>query len=219
MSKFKGFSDSENFSQVPDSFFHRQLKEIDDLAELKVTLYSLWRIEHTEGSFRALCQADFEPEAVGLRPEEIALGLEKAVQRGSLLRAEHETEVFYFLNSPRGCAAAESFRRGDWRASNHTRSVPPTERPNIFKLYEENVGPLTPLIADALRDAEETYPPEWLNEAIEIAVKNNKRNLRYVEAILKRWKEEGHAQKQGRRDTEKDRRKYIEGEYADYIEH
>jgi len=39
---------------------------------------------------------------------------------------------------------------------------PPPERPNIFKLYEENIGPLTPLIADALKDAEKTYPPEWV---------------------------------------------------------
>jgi DNA replication protein DnaD len=50
-------------------------------------------------------------------------------------------------------------------------------------------------------------------------VKNNKRSWRYCEAILKRWKEEGRAQKQDRRDTEEDRRKYVKGEFADHIEH
>jgi DNA replication protein len=218
MPKFKGFSDSEAFSRLPEAFFHQLLNEIDDLAELKVTLYALWRIEHMEGSFHALCQTDFEPESLGLTAEQVTAGLEKAVQRGGLLEAQHAADMFYFLNSPRGRAAAEAFRKGDWRAAGRSSSAP-LERPNIFKLYEENIGPLTPLMADALRDAEESYSPEWIDEAVGIAVKNNKRNWRYVEAILKRWKEEGHAQRQDRRDAEEDRRKYIEGEFADYIEH
>ena len=91
------------------------------------------------------------------------------------------------------------------------------DRQNIFRLYEENIGPLTPLIADALKDAEETYSPEWIAEAIDLAVRNNKRSWRYCEAILKRWKEEGRGEKQDRRDSEKDRDKYTKGEYADYI--
>jgi DnaD/phage-associated family protein len=75
------------------------------------------------------------------------------------------------------------------------------------------------LIADALKDAEKTYKHEWVAEALWIAVKNNKRNWKYVEAILRRWKEEGHAKKQDRRDAQEDGRRYAEGEFADYIEH
>src|SRR5687768_3767888 len=218
MNNFKGFTDSETFTQVPDSVFRQLLKEIKDTDELKVTLYAIWWIDHTEGSFRALSEADFDSKELGLSAEEIRQGLEKTVKRGSMLQAKNEADVFYFLNSPRGRATAEAFAKGQWRASGKIMSAPP-ERPNIFKLYEENIGPLTPLIADALKDAEETYSPEWIAESIDLAVKNNKRNWRYCEAILKRWKEEGRAEKQDRRDAEKDRRKYIEGEFADYIEH
>ena len=96
-------------------------------------------------------------------------------------------------------------------------STPPPERPNIFKLYEENIGPLTPLIADALKDAEQTYPPEWVAEALEIAVKNNKRNWKYVEAILRRWKEEGHAKEQDRRDAQEARGRDVEGKVDDFL--
>ncbi|HMX74364.1 MAG TPA: DnaD domain protein, partial [Anaerolineales bacterium] len=78
------------------------------------------------------------------------------------------------------------------------------ERSNLFKLYEENIGPLTPLVADVLKDAEEIYQAEWITEAIGLAVENNKRNWKYVEAILKRWKEEGRAEKQDRRNDKKD---------------
>ena len=219
MSKFKGFTDSETFTQLPDGYFHHLLKDIQDADELKVTTYFLWRLEHMDSPFRALCETDFDTKDLGLSVEETKSGLEKAVKRGSILRSKHEADVFYFLNSPRGRAAAEAFAKGQWRESARILSTPPMERPNVFKLYEENIGALTPLIADTLKDAEETYQPEWIAEAIELAVKNNKRNWKYCEAILKRWKEEGRAEKQDRRDTEKDRRKYVEGKYSDFIEH
>jgi DnaD/phage-associated family protein len=92
------------------------------------------------------------------------------------------------------------------------------ERPNIYRLYEENIGPLTPMIADMLREAEQTYRQEWLEEAIRIAVQNNVRRWKYVEAILRSWQEDGR-DGANRRNPEKDRRKYTEGEFADFIEH
>ena len=62
---------------------------------------------------------------------------------------------------------------------------------NIFTLYEQNIGLLTPMIALSLGDAEEMYGPVWIGDAIKIAVENNKRNWKYCEAILKRWATEG----------------------------
>ena len=142
MTPFKGFTDSEFFTQLPDTFFQKLLTEIDDVAELKVTLFFLWRVQHMEGPFRALCQTDFTEDDLGLSSDEVAVGLEKALQRGSILKAEHDADVFYFLNSPRGRAAAEAFAQGNWRESAKIMSAPVVEHPNVFKLYEENVGPL-----------------------------------------------------------------------------
>jgi DNA replication protein len=214
MKKFSGFTDSETFTPIPDSFFRQLLNQIDDADELKVTLYALWRIGNMEGRVRVLREKDFADCLPDPAP-----ALEKAARRGTLIEVARESALFYFLNSPRGRAAAEALRTGSLDPESLAESAPPVERPNIFKLYEENIGPLTPLIADALKDAEQTYPPEWVAEALETAVKNNKRNWRYVEAILKRWKVEGHAKKQDRRDAQEDGRRYVEGEYADYIEH
>ena len=218
MKTFKGFTDSESFTQLPDTFFRQLLNEIDDAPELKVTLYLLWRVEHMEGPFRALQESDFEAKELGLSAEEIRSGMEKAVKRGSILQVKNDADVYFLLNSPRGRAVAQAMASGDWTPEG-AHSTVPFERPNIFRLYEENIGPLTPLIADALKDAEETYSAEWVAETIDLAVRNNKRSWRYCEAILKRWKEEGRGEKQDRRDPEKDRDKYIKGEYADYIEH
>jgi DnaD/phage-associated family protein len=215
MKTFKGFTDSESFTQLPDTFFHQFLNEIEDVTELKIVLYMLWRVQHMDSPLRALRAEDFEAKELGVSVDGIRSGIEKAVKRGIILRAEHRTQVLYFLNSPRGRAAANAFLHGEQTVAALGSTA--MERTNIFRLYEENIGPLTPLIADALKDAEETYSKEWIADTIDLAVRNNKRSWRYCEAILKRWKEEGRAEKQDRRDAEADRDKYTKGEYADYL--
>lgn len=216
MTKFKGFTDSESFTQIPDKFFQQLLKEMDDMSELKVTLYVLWRAAQMEGPFRALTRMDFDVKEVGLGAEEITHGLEKAVQRGSLLRAKKDAAVYFLLNSPGGRAAIQALESGVWNPK--ADSVLPLERPNVFKLYEENIGPLTPLIADALKDAEALYSDAWIAEAIELAVKNNKRNWKYCEAILKRWKEEGTHGQKDQRDARSGSERYTKSEYAEYLD-
>jgi DNA replication protein len=211
MSKFTGFTDSEIFAQIPDSFFRGLLARIEDADELKVTLYALWRLGQMEGGVHFLRETDFAEVVPDPGP-----ALQKAVRRGSLLAVRKEA-VLYFLNSPRGRAAAEAYEKGQWKPGTAVASVAPPERPNVFKLYEENVGPLTPMIADALKDAETTYPEDWIVEALEIAVKSNKRSWKYVEAILRRWKEEGHAKEQDRRDAKEPRGRDVTRKVEDFL--
>jgi DNA replication protein len=215
MNRFKGFTDSETFTQLPDSFFHQLLREIKDADELKVTLYFLWRAGQMEGPFRALTRPDFDVRALGLSAEEITHGLEKAVKRGSLLKVQKEAQVYFLLNSPRGRAGVQAIESGRWNPAQHL--APPAERPNVFRLYEENIGPLTPLIADTLKDAEALYPAEWIADAIELAVKNNKRNWKYCEAILKRWKDEGTHGQKTQQSTGKSSERYTNSEFEEYL--
>jgi DNA replication protein len=235
MSKFSGFPEGKvRLTGLPDLFFHELLPIIDDLDELKVTLYAFYRLNRLEGAFRYLRAGDFLADPVfieGLIPEqegaEPALegALRRCVARGTLLEAALEleggTEKFYFLNTARGRAALDAISRGEWRpsgdASKPVELVP--EPPNIYRLYEENIGPLTPMIAEHLRDAEESYPAAWIEEAMGIAVENNARRWKYVAAILERWQEGGRDERKDRRDTEKDRRRYVEGELSDFVEH
>ncbi|MFZ5909505.1 MAG: DnaD domain-containing protein [Chloroflexota bacterium] len=207
MPTFQGFTSSETFTAVPDTFFRELLSQIDDADELRATLFALWRIEHTEGHVRFLRRADFGG---------FASGVDKAVARGSLLEVRNEAGEFFFLNSPRGRASVEAIQSGKFDPSSVT-SAPPVERSNVFTLYEQNIGALTPLIADMLREAEKEYPSAWIEEAFEIAVARNVRNWKYVEAILKRWKEKGRDERKDREDAVKDFKRYTEGEFAEYF--
>jgi DNA replication protein len=235
MSKFSGFPEGEvHLTPIPEQFFSELLPAIDDLGELKITLFFFWKLDQLEGVFRYLRRADFsEDEALmhnlGANPVDaqaaLSDALERAVQRGTILKAMVELgsgeEALYLLNSPKGRAAYQAIVRGEWHYTGDARlpvAVKP-EAPNIFRLYEEHIGLLTPMIADALRDAERTFPAQWIEDAIRIAVENNVRNWRYVDAILNRWQEEGRDERKDRSDSEKARRRYVEGEYSDYIEH
>lgn len=207
MSTFNGFTSSETFTAVPDTFFRELLSQIDDAEELRAALYAIWRIEHTEGPVRFLRRADFG---------EFASGVDKAAARGILLEVRNEAGEFFFLNSPRGRASVEAVQSGKFDPS-QVASAPPVERSNVFTLYEQNIGALTPLIADMLREAEREYPSAWFEEAFGIAAAQNARNWKYVEAILKRWKEKGKDERKNREDAVKDFKRYTEGEFAEYF--
>lgn len=66
------------------------------------------------------------------------------------------------------------------------------DRPNIFVVYEQNIGMLTPMIAEDLNDWLDTVPEDWIEAAIKIASQANKRSMRYISGILKRCNDEGH---------------------------
>jgi len=236
MSTFEGFPEGKlHLTPIPDPFFSQLLPRIAHLGELKLVIYIFWRLDHMEGAFRYFRLDDFlqdENFIAGLGADaEQALNeaLMWAVKDGILLQVQIKLETrqenLYFLNSPKGRAAVQAIENGTWHPA-QSRAVPdnlPQETANVFRLYEENIGPLTPMIAEALGDAENTYPIQWIEEAIRIAVEKNKRNWRYAEAILKRWQREGYnARKEkpeDRRDSEETRRRYVEGKFSEFIEH
>lgn len=64
-------------------------------------------------------------------------------------------------------------------------------RPNVFAVWEGNIGMLTPIIADQLKAAAVDFPPGWLELAIREAALNNGKSWKYVAAILNRWQRDG----------------------------
>jgi len=233
---FKGYPASKvHLTPLPEPFFSDLLPQIDHLGELKLTLYVFWRLDRMTGEIRYLRLRDFVQDDLFMRglsadpqqaAELLADALQRATARGSLLMVDlaqpNDKQTLYFLNSAKGRQAVEAIRSGKWlpKENEAAPSVLHPTPPNIFRLYEENIGPLTPIIAEALGEAEDTYPASWIEEAFRIAIERNVRNWRYIDAILKRWQREGrHATKEDGRDAEKTGRDYIEGELSDYIKH
>lgn len=58
-------------------------------------------------------------------------------------------------------------------------------------LYEQEIGPLTPMIGEQIKDWSENYPLVWVERAIEIATTQQKRNVGYINGILNNFQKEG----------------------------
>jgi len=232
---FSGFPEGKiQSTPIPNLFFSDLLPMIDHLGEFKVSVYAFWALAQKDGRNRYLSRDQIAGdelfmsglEGMGLSAEEaLDDALERAVGRGTLLLVSLEdsqgAQAFYFLNSAKGRAAVKAIEEGAWMPTGDPESPLDLsiERPNIFNLYEKNIGPLTPMIAETLRDAEKTYPGSWIEDAMRIAVENNVRKWRYVQAILEDWQAQGRHDREDRGDSEKARRRYVEGKYADFIEH
>ncbi|MFU8826647.1 MAG: DnaD domain-containing protein [Brevefilum sp.] len=214
---FNGFPDDDPATiRVPQAFFTHGLRQIDNLQQLRLLLYFFWQAEAQQGILHHVRWEDLaaDPALVEMIGDEDGLrhALQELVNQGWLISAEIEylAETNYFLNTPQGRAAVQAIESGQWQRSQQNRQPIhlPDETPNIFKLYEENIGVITPMMADILKEDEKTYPASWIREAIQIAVARNVRTWKYVQGILKRWQKEGRDNEQNRRDNSQDPERY-----------
>jgi DnaD/phage-associated family protein len=209
MTAFKGFAPgSPRTVKLPTAFYSDLLPLIDDLAELKVTLFAFYAIQQREGAYRYLRYEDFaqdEPLLAGLRAaapyndvfHTLTKALDAACRRGTLLHADVDmgdgrVERLYFINAEPGRRALMQLERGAWRPEMTAPVELLPERPNIFELYERNIGALTPMVVDLLKAAQDDYPADWIEDAIRIAVEKNARHWRFIAAVLERRRKEGN---------------------------
>ncbi len=219
MKGFPGFPDGKvRTVPLPEPFFTELLPMVDHLGELKATLYAFWRLNLKEGKYRFLRREDFSGDEQFMRSlapsprqadEMLEDALERAEARGTLLHVLIEdaqtVQNLYFMNTAKGREAVEKLTSGEWRPNDEAGTVVTLSqvRSGIFVLYEQNIGPLTPMVAEELREAMATYPQPWIEDAIRIAVKNNARKLKYILAVLGRMQSEGRNEQEDRDDPEK----------------
>ena len=214
---FSGFpDDNESYVRIPTAFFTQLLPEMRDLNQIRLLLYLFWHSQAQQDTIRYFRLDDLASDPTLLQmmdgEEGLQTALEGLVDLGAVLKADLEwmDEIYYFLNSPQGRAAVQSIEQGNWQDVNKDRQPIHLvgEQPNIFELYEENIGVITPMMAEILKDDEATYPASWIEEAIRIAVTRNVRTWKYVQGILKRWQKEGREDEQHRRYDSQDPERY-----------
>ncbi len=206
---FTVFSTDE-LVELPTELFTEILPTITLPSELKVTLYIFYRLNRQRGFPRRIHWDDLAADHVlrqSLRavsklrsPEELLdEGLDSAIKRRTLLHVtlpgDGRLINWYLVNTK---ANQAWIAQGDYTNMAVSSLPNPKQQPTLVRLYEQNIGLVTPLLVEELREAEETYPYEWLEAAIREAVHANVRSWRYIKKVLERWASNGrhHASNQ-----------------------
>ena len=237
MRRFPGFPDRMELVPVPAAIFGTLLREIDDLAELKTLLHVLMLLHGQPRPPRYVRRASLLADggllqALGQRTaradeQVVSDALARAVARGTLLAVQvtdgSSEDECYLLNTRGNERIVREVEAGE-RLLGDLGPVPaPSEAANrqaratIYELYEQNIGLLTPLLAEELSEAAESYPAPWVEDAFREAVMQNKRSWRYVQRILETWASQGRGNRgeTGRRpDPPQDAGQYLESRYG-----
>lgn len=236
MKEFTGFPAKMQFTAVPNIFFSTLLPQISDIAELKTTLHIFQTLYRKRGYPRFTTYKELlgnkslmsSLKGATSPPDEVLRhALEMAAKRGTILHIaldrDGTAEDIYFLNTESDRQTIAKIQNGELNIGGLIAKEPALvdteEPPDIFTLYEQNIGMLTPMIADELRDAEKLYPESWIREAIKEAVNHGKRKWSYISAILEHWSAEGKDDGTYQRDSKKTGPdKYIKQKYGHMVQ-
>ena len=200
------------FTPVPNPMLAGLLEKIDDVNELKLTLRVIWALHRKRSTVPYVTASEmYEDRSVaamlhlsGEALESAVQGaLKAAVQRGTLLEVSTTLDEGE-AGGPRYLLNTEPVRKslarkglapvspaGGPNAETAQSEVRPELKRGVFKTYEENIGPLTPLIADSIGAALQEHPEADIIDAMRVAVEHNARSWKYVTAVLRRWAVEG----------------------------
>ncbi len=208
---------------VPNPLLADLLVKITDPDELRLTLRAVWAL-HQE---RAFPPSLTMPELASDRTVAAMLGaaaedlenrvsalLNKAAERGTLLKIPvRDGQDRYYLNTEpvRRALARQGIAPEETReaagAETEFETWPDLEaaaEPSLAVVaYEENIGQITPLVAEKIRDAIDDHSELAVIDAIRTAAARDTRNWNYIAALLRRPQREqaehgepgGHPQK------------------------
>jgi DnaD/phage-associated family protein len=213
------------WTQVPNKFF-----DMLPGMEASEALTTLVLIRETYGYHRPTCKMSIAKiaAAAGISVGSVKTGAEMAEERGTFRRsnpnektsAEWElvtgstitpTTIDGWVGQPLthpsptidpqlGVKESIKKEKESTTAEFHDHKV----KSNTFAIYEQNIGALTPLLSDELAEVEKEDTQGWFEDAVKEALGKNVRNLKYIKAILARWRVEGRG----------DNRKKVESETA-----
>ena len=184
---------------VPSALFGVLLERISSLEMLRGAVRAIFLLHRKQGKLKYIATTELVTDPV----LQLSGGAEAAeqildtfVEYGLLVRLTGDTK-----NSGCYCLDTMANRRAITRAGNGEIPGPEASmvrsreeailRPDIFTMYESNIGIIYPMAAERLKDIAIEYPEDWIAEAFREAVLHNSRNIKYIEAILRRWRDDG----------------------------
>ena len=213
---FEGFPALAKGTAIPNLFFAAVLPALRAPGDLLAFLWASRLIQEQRGEarFATADQIWAEPgaaqsfESMGGGRDGLDAGLNACTEAGALLSLElvgpAGPVAVYFVHNAAARRAIARARSGELELRPQSAVAPATaeqSRPGIFRLYEQQIGTIPPLVGERLMEAEATYPEDWIEDAFREAAELNARSWRYVERILMNWAEEGRPHETAGRDS------------------
>jgi len=220
---------SKTSEGLPEWFIIQKMPALQDIIELKVILYVFHCLKQrvTDPAFVTYDELLLSgPALLLITNESFSKALKLAVKDKIFLHSKlslgDKKQDAYLVNSEINAEVLEQIKQGvlqlenNFSFTNNERSG--NQSSNIFILYEQNIGMITPILSDELKAATELYPAQWIEEAFKEAVLLNKRSWRYIARILERWAREGKSIGADRPGNKEDStNKYIKGKYGHLV--
>jgi len=206
----KQISGQKNVITVP-RLFVKITGELNQAVLLSQCIYWSDRTNRTDGFFYKT--ADEFSDELGISPRQVRYAAERLEEAGFITmeihRANGSPTTHYRVNLDTVTTSILQICKIDFTPVSNpsdtsvnflteitteiNSTTTTTENPekNIYAIYEKNIAPLTPMVADELDDCVKTYTLEWVIEAIKEAAKSEVHNIKYITAILRRWKSQG----------------------------
>ncbi|MBI2765866.1 MAG: DnaD domain protein [Chloroflexi bacterium] len=231
---FSGFPGIARGTVVPNLFFTAVLPGMSAPGDVLAFLWVSRLAQDQRGEVRYVslrqlwahdgCAASFE--ALGGGRDGFERGLARCLELGAILGLQlvgaAGEETVFFVNNPASRRAVARARAGELQLQPETavKALPVTARPGIFRLYEEHIGTITPMVGERLLEAAELYSLDWIEDAFREAAELNKRSWRYVERILQNWAQEGRANETPGRDSfEEQKQRFLGGSLGQFVRH
>lgn len=219
----------ERIYRVPDAEL-----DVSDAETLQILAR---KVSVTEEKFQemlktAIKRGCFNKEAFEKRGVLTSNGIKKrasvVIEKREVMRSRYQKAKLDSISSPISDAETipetpqskvKESKEKNSKIDNSSISKDTTIKKNIYTLFEQEIGMLTPMIAEQLKDAESVFPDDWIEDAIKEAARANVRRWSYIEGILKNWATKGRDVKMGgktiKRDEDPD--KYLKGRYGHMV--
>ncbi|MCX6012225.1 MAG: DnaD domain protein [Chloroflexi bacterium] len=223
MKEFIGFPVKMQYTAVPNLFLSSILPDLNNINEVKIILTIFRLLYQKKGTPRFITYKELRETISNLSDLDVQQGIELASQHNIIIKVSiidcEKHHDLYFINTEKDRIEAAKISNGELPIERLPVGDPiaPVTQLNVFTIYENNIGMLTPMIAEQLKEAELEYPASWIEEAIKEAVSLNKRNWRYIAKILQNWAAEGKDSGKSGAYSQED--KYLRGKYGHLIKH
>lgn len=198
--------------QLPYSILGDLIEKTESEAEVKILLKAIWVVNtypELNNNFSANAISSDAGMALILNTwgDELHLlvqnVLKKFTRKGLLFENIINNKNYYsFPTDPEATTSLIDFSDPFIYAEPWQLEYENSKLKEIVKLYEQNISEVTPYIAENIKLATETVPYNVVVRAIEQASKANIRTWRYINAIIKSWKNQNREYGKTKRRTQ-----------------